>query len=865
MGRMGVCAGTAALVLAMAGCAAVLGIEDIPRPARGDASAATGDAGDAGEDAPDAPPTFDAGPPSLRAPHLTVTGVDGAGSINATLHLGKSWYVGGKFTRISPFSASNLIALDPTGTPTACPLSTPAVGGLNGPVYAIAQTATAIYVGGQFVNYQGETATFLAKMDPVTCAIDKKFTAPSAFDGHVRALAVHSTGLFVGGQFTKYRGVAGAANYIAKLDLATGELDTKFNPPATNGFNDKVDALVVAGGSVYVAGHFDRYRGGFTNRIAKIDLMTGVLDTTFHPVASTGFNGPSYALAANATHLFVGGAFTTYRDAPANHIAKLDLGTGALDATFSPATGNGFDGNVHALALDGTHVYAGGAFTAYRGTASAARIAKLGLGNGNIDTTFSPAGATPNGFDGAVDAIALTATDVYAGGSFTGYRGVPDSAHRLAKLDLKTGALDSSFKPAGSTANGVGGFMGGAGANSVFVTALVWSGKTLWLGGSFTAYGGSPVTNVAKLDDTTFQVDTTFSPPDKNGFDDGASGVRALAGAGSTLYVGGSFTTYRGVPGSASRIAKLDANTGALDTTFSPPGALANGFDGIVTCLAPEGNRLFVGGFFNAYRNVPSSARLLAKLDATTGAIDTTFGPAGASANGFEWGGAIASVYGLAATGSDVYVGGYFTAYRGAPLSANHIAKLDANTGVLDTTFSPSGATANGFDTGVNALAIDATHLFVGGEFTAYRGVASSANRIAKLDLKTGTLDTTFTPEGALTNGFDGPVAGLAVSGSSVYAVGSFTAYKGTAGSANRIAKLDRKAGALDTMFNPLSSPSPNGFTGYQTSVSTIAVGKASCAGCGPVVMVGGYRLNTYRGSLVGNLAALDPASGVLR
>lgn len=51
---------------------------------------------------------------------------------------------------------------------------------------------------------------------------------------------------------------------------------------------------------------------------------------------------------------------------------------------------------------------------------------------------------------------------------------------------------------------------------------------------------------------------------------------------------------------------------------------------------------------------------------------------------------------------------------------------------------------ATGFNNfAVRALVSDGTSLFVGGDFTTYRG--SNAQRVAKIDLVSGTLDTTFT------------------------------------------------------------------------------------------------------------------------
>ncbi len=833
-------------------------LEPAPRPATEDGD--TADAGTAGDtstsDGAGTETGADAGP-SFHNPRLGVSSATGAGTVNALLHVGTSWYIGGTFNRVSPYAASNLVALDTAAgatraTPTGCPLKS----GFNGDVSAIATTPAAIFVGGSFTTYQGAPANRIAKIDAATCALDTTFSpaAANGFNDAVGALVVSATDVYVGGAFTTYRGVANSASRIAKLSIATGTLDTAFSPAGANanGFNDAVNALATNGTDLYVGGAFITYRGpgaGSAQRIAKLNPTTGALDTTFSPAASNGFNNDVNALALDATHVYVGGAFTSYRGTnnSARGIAKLALANGAIDAAFSPpgANANGFDGVVNALALGPTDVYAGGTFNAYRGSAnSAVRLAKLSLA-GAIDATFSPIGANANGFDGAVHALALSGGSLYAGGDFNAYRGLPGSAIRFAKLDAVNGALDAGFVPAGSNLGGV------AGAATTTVASAVFSGTTLWVGGRFSVYAGSSASNLAKVDDVRFAVDPAFTPR----VDDV---VRSLAASGSYIYAGGEFTSYKGVASSALRIAKLDASTGALDATFSPVGATANGFDGPVLALAANATHVYAGGDFRAYRGAASNANRIAKLDASTGALDATFSPAGATANGFN-----NVVRALALGATDVYAGGDFTAYRGAAASANRIAKLALATGGIDPVFGPAGATSNGLNDTVFALALTATDLYAGGDFTAYRGAANSANRIVKIGLATGGLDPVFNPPGLVANGFtDGNgVLALAVTPTSVYAGGAFTAYKGAANSASRIARIALASGALDTTFSP-GGGAPNGYDG---AVLALAAGTSTCgSGCGTVVLVGGP-YTQYRGDVARGLTVLDPATGAVR
>ncbi|OFZ85158.1 MAG: hypothetical protein A2603_06300 [Bdellovibrionales bacterium RIFOXYD1_FULL_55_31] len=745
------------------------------------------------------------------------------GQVNAAIYDGTSLYIGGNFTAINPLNAPRMMTLDTTGKPLiSCDLKS----GFDNDVRAIVVSGSSIYVGGSFHYYQGQPTDYIAKLDASTCALDTNFSPPASngFSSTVNALAISGTSLYVGGAFTAYRGVAGSANRVAKLDLVTGELDTTFSPPASNGFGGTVSALAVNGTSIYVGGAFTAYKGvaGSANRIAKLDLASGELDTTFSPPASNGFGGSVNALIVNGTFLYVGGAFTAYKGVAnsANNLAKLDITSGEIDTTFSPVgvNANGFGSTVNVLAVAGTSLYVGGAFASYKGVAnSASNLAKLDLTTGEIDTAFSPVGVGANGFNSSVYAFVVNETSLYVGGYFSTYRGVPDSARRIAKLDLTTGAMDTSFGPA----SGAKGFNGN-------VIALTFAGTTLYVGGGFIGYAGQIANRLAKVNPSTWTLDTTFNPPADNGFN---GEVKALVANGTSLYVGGLFSAYKGVANSANNLAKLDLATGAIDTTFSPVGVGANGFGSAVNALTVSGTSLYVGGLFTAYKGVANSARYIAKLDLTTGDLDTVFSPAGA--NGFD-----SAVNALVAAGSSIYAAGTFTAYKAVANSASRIAKLDLTTGAIDTTFSPVGVNANGFGSTVYALATSGSSLYVGGQFTAYKGVANSAKYLAKLDLTSGDIDTTFSPVGATTNGFNYFVFSLLVNGTSLYVGGEFISYKGVVNSANALAKLDLTSGEIDTTFSPVGATA----NGFSTKVASLTV-------VGTSLYASGSTLISYRGT----------------
>ena len=756
--------------------------------------------------------------------------------VNAIVHAGSSWYIGGRgLTQVTRHAGPGLMQLSTSGTPVPCLVGAgfgdaPSGGGFmvgdGGPtgegsaadpnvfppnqrIHVVLHVGDALYVGGTFTHYRADPAQNLAKLDATTCALDKTFTASTGFAGTVLALAVHGASLYVGGRFDAYRGAP--AHRVAKLDAGSGALDTAFTRPG-GGFDHPVEAIIVRGSALYAGGSFENYRGVSARALAKLDLSTGDLDAAFkgsgfdpdamacdHWVAYPDIYEPCMrdvrvtALAASDSALYVGGRFTEVDGHAVGSLAKLDLLSGAVDTTFSPAGATAFERRprgfsdagaastlapVNALALSGSSLYVGGTFTGYRGVNNAAHIAKLDATSGALDPAFSPAN---NGFDGVVRALALADGALFVGGAFDGYRGVAGAARGIAKLDLGSGALDTSFKPAGSDLNGFDGD----------VEVLAAAGDSVWAAGTFSRFGGHSVKNLVKVDDTTFEVDTTFTPPGI-GFD---GAVEALAVSGASLYVGGSFTSYRGVAGSASRLAKLDLASGALDTTFSPPGSDANGFDDKVSSLAIDGTSLYVGGRFKAYRGAAGAVACIAKLDATSGALDPAFTPPGVP-NGFEREQGPADVLTLVVDASSVYAGGTFNAYRGVARSANNIAKLARTTGELDTTFSPPSA--NGFtyyddrypDGEVRGLHLAGGSLFVRGRFMLHRGMEASGTRVynyAVVDPTTGALRFEDADAGVYFIEYPGPYGDYFVSSSDALYVAT--------------AKLDPTTGTRDPGF----------------------------------------------------------------
>ncbi|GAA3443628.1 hypothetical protein [Planomonospora venezuelensis] len=148
------------------------------------------------------------------------------------------------------------------------------------------------------------------------------------------------------------------------------------------------------------------------------------------------------------------------------------------------------------------------------------------------------------------------------------------------------------------------------------VNAIALVGGAVVVGGSFSEVsdaGSSTVLmrdNIFAYDLATGRILRDFAP-ELNG------PVQALAaGTGGTVYAGGAFTAVEGA--AVHKVARLRLSDGAPVTAFG-----AHAFGGSVTSLVRYGSQLYLGGDFTHVGRVSRTA--LARVDATTGAVDPAF------------------------------------------------------------------------------------------------------------------------------------------------------------------------------------------------------------------------------------------------
>lgn len=371
---------------------------------------------------------------------------------------------------------------------------------------------------------------------------------------------------------------------------------------------------------------------------------------------------------------------------------------------------------------------------------------------------------------------------------------------------------------------------------------------------------GNPLTSEYQAT-TTFQTQQALV---RVGVSGSSNIVNALAVSCNTLFVGGSFTTVGG--STRNNIGAINLATG-LETSVSM------GTTGTVNAIFTNAGIVYIGGNF---ANAGGQSRgNVAAIDPNTGAA-TPWNP---NANG--------QVLALVFNGSTIYAGGSFTLIGGQV--RNRIAEIDLTAGNA-TTWNPGLSAGT-----VNALAFDATNVYIGGNFSGatiggqtftYLGAAT---RSAGTGLAGWCATTTTFPVNALllTGGvlfvggaFGGNLCSLtiynfgglvpATAASSGYPLGGGTGAGGAvnafAVSANNLyvggifngagsffSQVRNRAGAT-TLAGVITSWDPNANNGVN-AITTV----------GSAIIIGGTFTTVNGSTAVNRIAIVDTTTGTLR
>jgi uncharacterized delta-60 repeat protein len=546
-----------------------------------------------------------------------------------------------------------------------------------------------IFVGGQFTDYGGVSIARLVKLDE-TGEIDNSLSLGSGFDNTVVTVKIDSRQrLYVGGSFGRYRGSSYYARFVRLK--ADGLPDNEFSKAQSSSprFNSTVYAIELdeSNQKLYVGGNFTLYGTAALNRLARLSMNDGSLDTSL----TTGTNGTLQSLRlTDGGKLVGGGNFQRYAGESTAFFFAASPSDGALDAD-SPR-GSNLNSYVYASARvieDPAHpnesvkYFLAGSFTTYNGE-TAMRVVKLDR-MGNRDKSFDSQVTNGNVYAIAWDDVEQK---LYVGGTFTQVNGV--ARGRIARLNAD-GSLDTSFVPDGFDSD----------VYAIALASMPQTGaRVIYVGGKFTKNGTMANSRLVRLGaDGT--LDTNFVTG--TGFDNNVAALAVVPGVDDhALYVGGSFTKYNSSVANAPRLVKL-ASDGAFALGFEP----GSGFNGSVQALVwvPSEEALYVGGAFSRYQTTIVAGRI-AKLDIT-----------GSMAAGFSSTGFNSTVYALDydADNDLIWAGGSFTSFRG--VTQGRMAAMGRDGSRMAAFHAPVG-----FNSNVRTISASYWGVVAGGLGSSYEG-----------------------------------------------------------------------------------------------------------------------------------------------
>lgn len=526
-----------------------------------------------------------------------------------------------------------------------------------------------LIVGGKFTRAGQLQLRNLARWNATTASWND---VGSGTNGIVEAVAVHGNDLYVGGNFTQV-GTVAAAN-IARRDLVEGTWH-----PMGSGLSGSVTGIDVTGGRVFAVGRFRNAGSQIVNRIAVWEAGNwGRLGKS----EDIGLNNDAYEVVIGGTNVYMVGKFTRAGSLGAYGAALWNLATRTW-GSFDISVGEGINGPIYAIGVNGRDIYVGGRFS-IAGSIRANAVAKwngiagawspLGTGVGVVDTTT---GSTP-----VVYAIAVNGRDVYVGGRFD--RAGDVQSHNIAHWN---GGVWRSMK------EGIGyNYQGGTYDSASKVFAVAVRNNEVFVGGQFDLAGGERANRVARWDQAT----QAWSPLG-NGL--GGSSfytfAQAIAADADNVYVGGVFPTAGNV--NAKNIARWDGSKWNILGTGNQ-----NGVNNSVYAIQiTKDDEVVVGGDFTVAGATPVKNIAIWR--------NNSWVDVGGGLNG--------KVFAIDTANDGIYVGGSFNLGGNQVLS--RIGRWDGST--WSNLGSGVGRVGSG-ETAVRAVGSTGPEVYAGGEFTLTGG-----------------------------------------------------------------------------------------------------------------------------------------------
>lgn len=539
--------------------------------------------------------------------------------------------------------------------------------------------------------------------------------------------------------------VVGPSAFAVNRLLPSGALDPAFTPVSSDA---SIVSVVVAQGALYLGGAFSQIHGTPRTRLARLAL-DGTLDGSWAPSPDAGV---SVLSAPGDGFLYVGGQFAAIDGVPRARLARLALGNGSVDGWDAGLVSSLSGFEVTALAHDASHLFVSGAFDSVQGQ-QRRRLAKLDRGPvATLDASWAPQVLSSGTQFAGPRLLKVIGDSVYVGDTL-GMQiqsGMLLRSNRLLRLSRGgAAAIDVAFdpfgNPPGTSSNGPRDLVSGDGGGRLFVggmfseladgtvrlglAALTSNGsadpltalsealrtatvaglafdplsRSLYVQGDFRRVNGVLREGLVKLLPSG-AIDSSFRPP--------ASRYTAVALAGGAVYA---------ADDEARQLRRLDAQSGDPDPGFAPI-AYSQSINALVA--GPE--HLYLLGSFQLTGMQPPLTRL-ARMTLADGSIDTAFRFAPNA-------GGVISNLALDASGASILLFGSFTSVNGQALQ--NLARVDSVTLAIDADFAPA------FNGPVTAATFDGLGgVWLSGGFTLVNGQTCRAPARLLLD---GALDPSF-------------------------------------------------------------------------------------------------------------------------
>ncbi len=577
--------------------------------------------------------------------------------------------------------------------------------------------------------------------------------------------------------------------------------------PALLYTDGEVRSLASKAGRLFMGGSF-RYTGPYTRSAPAVDLNSGAITT------------PSIRFGATSTEpdgsggYYVGGTQGLYDGSTPDYYRvglKHVLSDGAIDAGFAAAISGG---HVFSMKKSGNTLYLAGNFVSVGGQPRQYLAAVDATSGAVLPFQANLSVSSPY----YAQAIELVGSTLYVGGSISslqaGGTGSWITVSALAAVDAATGA---TLQWAATGYNGT-------------VLSLKATGGKLYVGGTFTQAESVSRNRLAVYNITTPSLPVLLS---SDPLPSALTTVHSMTAVSGKIFATGEDST--GSPTQTYAIAIDTSNDSVLWSTLAI-GNPSMSYSRSSIASNSDGSLIALG--INNDSNVD-----VRKVAASNGNLtDISFG--NYTKLRTKKNSAASTIYGLTFVGTKLVVAGDF---QSIALPRNGAAEIDVDTNA-PTAWNPDVGSGS-----VNAIALGADKVFLGGNFSGINVTAGSVARsnIAAVAYDTGTA-TTWDP-GAGTNGSVDRLY-LKEDNGVLGAVGSFSSAGGL--TRNGIAAFDSDDATVDSTFDPASMLTCSIYT---TAMDGDDLFVSSCASGSPAII----KLSFSSASFPGIITLNAPAYGL--